>query len=72
MSSSICPGSIILLHNGAKNTPEVLPRLIEAIRAEGYRIVPISELIPAGEYTTDHEGKMILTNQKSTEKSSEP
>ncbi len=68
----LCPGSIILLHNGAKNTPEALPRLIEAIRAEGYRIVPISKLIPAGEYTTDHEGKMILTNQKSTEKSSEP
>ena len=46
--------------------------MIEAIRAEGYRIVPISKLIPAGEYTTDHEGKTILTNQKSTEKSSEP
>ena len=60
----LCPGSIILLHNGASNTPEALPRLIEAIRAKGYRIVPISELIPDGDYYTDHEGKMILCEEK--------
>jgi polysaccharide deacetylase family sporulation protein PdaB len=70
----LCPGSIILLHNGAKNTPEALPELIKAIRAEGYKIVPISELIPDGAYYTDHEGKMILTekNTQHTENSSEP
>ena len=56
----LCPGSIILLHNGATNTPEALPGLIEAIRAKGYRIVPISELLPDGDYYTDHEGKMIV------------
>ena len=61
--SRLCPGSIILLHNGATNTPEALPRLIEAIEEEGYRIVPISELIPPGEYYTDHEGKMILSQE---------
>ena len=58
----LCPGSIILLHNGAKNTPEALPKLIEMIRGEGYRIVPVSEIIPKGDYYTDHEGKMILTD----------
>ena len=56
----LCPGSIILLHNGATHTPEALPLLIEAIEAKGYRIVPISRLIPEGDYYTDHEGKMIL------------
>lgn len=65
----LCPGSIILLHNGATNTPEALPKLIEMIQAQGYRIAPISELIPAGEYYTDHEGKMILTDP--TEKPTE-
>lgn len=68
----LCPGSIILLHNGAKNTPEALPKLIGTIRAEGYRIVPISQLIPAGDYHTDHEGKMICDHAENTEKSSEP
>ncbi|MBQ9248382.1 MAG: polysaccharide deacetylase family protein, partial [Ruminococcus sp.] len=56
----LCPGSIILMHNGAKNTPEALPQIIEMIQGEGYTIVPISELLPEGDYYTDHEGKMIL------------
>ena len=60
IKSKLTPGSIILLHNGAKNTPEALPKIIEAIKAEGYTIVPVSEIIPEGEYYTDHEGKMIL------------
>lgn len=56
----LTPGSIILLHNGAKNTPEALPLVIEAIKQKGYKIVPISKLIPKGAYTTDVTGKMIL------------
>ncbi len=60
IKSKLCPGSVILLHNGAENTPEALPKIIEMIKAEGYTIVPISELIPEGKYHTDHEGKMIL------------
>ena len=66
IESKLCPGSIILMHNGAKNTPQALPMVIEAILAKGYRIVPVSELIPKGDYITDHEGKMILT-EKPTE-----
>lgn len=56
----LCPGSIILMHNGAKNTPEALPQIIEMIQGEGYTIVPISAILPEGDYYTDHEGKMIL------------
>lgn len=59
----LSPGSIILLHNGAKNTPEALPKLIDAIKQKGYSIVPISELIPKGDYTTDVQGKMQLKTQ---------
>ena len=59
----LVPGSVILMHNGATNTPEALPKIIEAIRGEGYTIVPISEIIPEGDYTTDHEGKMILSTE---------
>lgn len=69
-------GSIILMHNGATNTPEALPMIIDAIKAEGYELVPISQLIPKGEYYTDHEGRMHLcesateaSTSKSTDKS---
>ncbi len=64
IESKLCEGSIILLHNGAKNTPEALPLIIEAIKAQGYKIVPISELLPKGEYHTDHEGKMICDTKE--------
>ncbi|MBR2715127.1 MAG: polysaccharide deacetylase family protein [Ruminococcus sp.] len=66
IESKLCEGSIILLHNGAKNTPEALPLIIEMIHSKGYKIVPISKLLPQGEYYTDVEGKMIC---KTTDKS---
>lgn len=63
IKSKLCPGSVILMHNGATNTPEALPKIIGMIQEEGYTIVPISELIPEGDYYTDHEGKMILSSE---------
>ncbi len=69
IENNLREGSIILLHNGAKNTPQALPLIIEAIHAQGYKIVPIGELLPQGEYTTDHEGKMILSSDNTKEKS---
>lgn len=51
-------GSIILLHNGATNTPTALPKVIEAIKSKGFKIVPISKLLLKGDYTTDIQGKM--------------
>lgn len=41
-------GSIILMHDGGGNrsaTVAALPKLIEALRARGYEIVPVSQLI---------------------------
>lgn len=52
-------GSIILMHNGAKYTPEALDSVIKGIQDKGYRIVPISQLIYTGEYTVDHTGRQI-------------
>lgn len=50
-------GSILLFHSGAKNTPAALRQIIAAIQAEGYRLVPVSELIYKGEYTVSFEGR---------------
>lgn len=60
ITSKLQSGSIILMHNGAKNTPQALPQIIDAVRAQGYEFVPISEIILQGNYTTDHEGRMHL------------
>lgn len=41
----LCPGGVILLHDGISQTIEVLPELIEQIRARGYTIVTVDQLI---------------------------
>ena len=50
-------GSIILMHNGAKYTPEALERVITGLKDKGYELVPISQLIHRGEFTIDHTGR---------------
>jgi Predicted xylanase/chitin deacetylase len=52
-------GSIILCHNGAKYTKDALDTIITRLQAEGYEIVPISQLIYTGDYTIDHEGRQF-------------
>lgn len=57
IESKVQPGSIILFHNAALNTPEALPTIIEYLLSEGYSIVPVKELLLQGDYTIDHTGK---------------
>ena len=56
---NLCNGSIILMHNGAKYTPEALEAVITGLKAQGYELVPISQLLCTGEYTIDHTGRQI-------------
>ena len=65
-------GSIILFHNDAKYTPDVLETIIKGLRDKGYEIVPISQLIHKENYYIDHEGRQIpngteTTTEKATE-----
>ena len=55
--SKVKPGSIVLFHNAAKNTPAALPGILEKLISDGYEIVPISSLIYRDGYTIDHEGR---------------
>ncbi|HWT73212.1 MAG TPA: polysaccharide deacetylase family protein [Mobilitalea sp.] len=52
-------GSIILMHNGAKNTPQALDAIITGLQEKGYELVPISQLIYTGSYTVNHEGRQF-------------
>ncbi len=54
--NKVVPGSIILFHNAADNTPEALPSIIEGLIADGYSLVPVSELLLKGDYEIDHTG----------------
>ena len=56
---ALCNGAIILMHNGAKYTKDALAQVIEGLQAQGYEIVPISQLIITEKYHMDTAGKQI-------------
>lgn len=57
-------GSIVLFHNNATYTKDALPIILEKLQAQGYTIVPISELIYKENYYIDHTGRQQpLTNK---------
>jgi peptidoglycan/xylan/chitin deacetylase (PgdA/CDA1 family) len=60
--SGVNPGSIVLFHNAAKHTPEALPSILEQLIANGYKIVPVSEILLDGETYLDHTGKQFRKN----------
>ena len=57
VSSKVQPGSIVLFHNAGLHTPEALPSIIEYLLAEGYMIVPVSEILLTGDTYIDHAGR---------------
>lgn len=63
------PGSIILFHNAAENTPAALPGVIESLIQKGYSFMPVSKLILTENYEIDHSGKQI---PKMAESASQP
>ncbi len=56
------PGSIVLFHNGAKNTPAALPTVLQTLQAQGYSIVPVSQLIYKDNYSIDAAGMQVPNN----------
>jgi len=57
---NVKPGSIVLFHNDGKYTPQNLERLIPELKAQGYKLVPIGELIYKDNYYIDNEGVQRL------------
>lgn len=51
------PGSIVLFHNAAEHTPEALPGILDALLSDGYRIVPVSQILLQGECFIDSTGR---------------
>ncbi|MBC8536838.1 polysaccharide deacetylase family protein [Feifania hominis] len=63
VTGKVKPGSIVLFHNAAKNTPAALPGVIEALQADGYEFVLINDLIYKDNYYIDHAGMQILNSE---------
>ena len=67
VTTRVQPGSIVLFHNAAKNTPEALPKIIEKLQKDGYNLVPISKLIYKDNYKINHEGRQIKLTETQTD-----
>jgi polysaccharide deacetylase family sporulation protein PdaB len=58
--SKVKSGSIVLFHNNATYTKDALPIVLENLQKEGYKVVPVSELIYKDNYYIDHTGMQKL------------
>ncbi len=56
VKSGVKNGAIILFHNNADYIVEALPQVISFLKAEGYDMVKLSDLIYQDNYTIDNNG----------------
>lgn len=68
VTEKVKPGSIVLFHNAALNTPEALPTIIDCLQKDGYKIVPVSQLIIKDNFTIDTTGKQIPLKDNTIDK----
>ncbi len=59
VTKRVKPGSVMLFHNGAKNTPAALPQIIEKLQKDGYKFVTATELLLPEPTTINHQGTQI-------------
>ncbi len=57
ITNKVQNGSIVLFHNGVKNTPEALDKILTKLEKDGYEFVTVSELIYWDNYEIDHTGR---------------
>lgn len=57
------PGSVMLFHNGAKNTPAALPQIIEKLQQDGYKFVTATELLLPEPTIINHQGTQTAAEQ---------
>ncbi len=61
----------MLFHNAALHTPEALPGIIETLQKQGYKIVPVSEIILKDNFTIDNAGMQKAIKPEVAESKSE-
>ena len=67
VAKKVQPGSILLLHLGAQNTPAALPGILQELKLQGYKFLKVSEMIYPDNYTINFEGRQISNSSPQTE-----
>ncbi len=61
--NSVQNGSVLLFHNGVKNTAEALDEILTQLSQQGYSFVSVDELIYKDDYYLDHTGRQYKNNR---------
>lgn len=56
-TSNVQPGDIILFHNDSKYILDALPTILEFYRQQNFDLIPVGEILLAGDTTIDVQGK---------------
>lgn len=59
VKQSVTNGSIILMHNNSDHILEALPLIISYLKAEGYSMVKLSDLVYQSDYNINNNGLQI-------------
>lgn len=59
VTKKIEPGSIVLFHNAAKNTPDALPMILNYLKQNEYKVIPVSQLIYKDNFEIANDGKQF-------------
>lgn len=59
IKNKLANGSIILSHNGTEHTADSLDMLIKNIKAQGFKVTTVSDLIYRDNYTINNDGTQI-------------
>lgn len=64
-------GSILLFHNDLDNTTAALPEILRSLKADGYDLVGVEDMIYFDNYTINSDGKQVAISESLIEFSDE-
>lgn len=64
-------GSILLFHNDLDNTTAALPEILRSLKADGYDLVGVEDMIYFDNYTINSDGKQVAVSESLIEFSDE-
>jgi polysaccharide deacetylase family sporulation protein PdaB len=55
-TKKVSPGDIVLFHNDSKFIVDALPAILDYYISQGFKVIPVSEIVIKGDYTIDSQG----------------
>jgi polysaccharide deacetylase family sporulation protein PdaB len=61
-TKKVSPGDIVLFHNDSKYIVDALPTILDYYVSQGFKVIPVSEIVVKGDYTIDSQGTQHAVN----------